>query len=462
MKRAVGIRAFAAAAISVLAVFAAGAVLLISAGAVSLVNTLAAFAAGILIAATVYIAAFSTSLERRMLRPVRRAVEAISGVGAAERLTRAYNPQDEHLPAELAALGELSEELTEKLVEMEKHQASIQFTLNNMNEGLIVLDSELRIELINKSALSLFFSSEDVRGKYLPELSRRPELLDAAQQALCGGRSAFDLESGERTLQVMVSPVRGDGLRVKTRAILLITDVTAVRKAESIRSEFVANVSHELKTPLTSIKGYTELMESGMVKEPERQTRYLALIRSETDRMIMLINDILELSMLESVTADPGKKQCGLRAVAQKVAESLSVQAKEHEVEITVEGEEGLIQANPDRMTELILNLADNAVKYNRPGGMVRISIAEAENGIILTVSDTGVGIPEEAQERVFERFYRVDKGRSRRQGGTGLGLSIVKHIVGLYHGSIRLESRPGEGTTISVTLPSGNPETVL
>jgi two-component system phosphate regulon sensor histidine kinase PhoR len=174
--------------------------------------------------------------------------------------------------------------------------------------------------------------------------------------------------------------------------------------------------------------------------------------------MIVLISDILKLSELESTAEDAGKARVALLGVAAKAAESLSVQAAEKNVKVTVSGEDGILNANPDRMMQLTLNLIDNAVKYNRPGGSVFVTVAQQTDSVTLTVADTGVGIPPEAQGRIFERFYRVDKSRSRRMGGTGLGLSIVKHIVELYHGKIGLKSEVGRGTEITVTLPTESP----
>jgi two-component system phosphate regulon sensor histidine kinase PhoR len=229
-----------------------------------------------------------------------------------------------------------------------------------------------------------------------------------------------------------------------------------VRRTEQIRSEFVANASHELKTPLTAIKGFAELIRSGMIKNPQKESEYLSLICSETERMIDLINDILHLSELESISEDTGESNVSLLAIAEKVRESLSIQAEGKDVTVTVSGDAGILNANPDRLTQLVLNLLDNAIKYNRSGGSVSVIVRQLRNAVTLTVSDTGIGIPPEAKDRVFERFYRVDKSRSRKIGGTGLGLSIVKHIVSLYHGRIDLKSEVGKGTVIEVTIPSG------
>jgi two-component system phosphate regulon sensor histidine kinase PhoR len=281
-------------------------------------------------------------------------------------------------------------------------------------------------------------------------------MIDAAQQAVgAGTHSAFDIRmaDGERVLQAIVSPA-GSRTAAGGGAIVLITDVTAVRRAEQIRSDFVANASHELKTPLTSIKGFAELMESGIISDPQQSAKCLEHIRKETDRMIGLIDDILKLSELESVVSDTGRSRVGLKLIAQRAADSLDIQAREKGVSVDVTGSTGMLSANPDRMFEVVLNLVDNAIKYNRPGGKVGVDISETDSEVTLRVADTGVGIPEESKERIFERFYRVDKSRSRREGGTGLGLAIVKHITELYKGHITLDSKLGEGTTVTVVLP--------
>ena len=353
----------------------------------------------------------------------------------------------------------LSHKIAETLSEQTAERLRITYLLDNMNEGLVVLDRTGKILIANRSACSFFGAAENPEGNNLLRLTHIPRIVEAVRGASENGRpETFDFSSGDesRILQLFVSPVTGgESSEADGGVILLATDVTAVRRAEQIRSEFVANASHELKTPLTSIKGFAELMESGIITDPQKTSEYLALIRSETERMIVLINDILKLSELESVAEDTGRTRVSLLAVAHRVAESLAIQAAEKDVTVTVSGDDGIVNANSDRMTQLVLNLLDNAVKYNREGGSVTATVRRQPGSVVLTVADTGVGIPPEATDRVFERFYRVDKSRSRKMGGTGLGLSIVKHIVGLYKGKINLTSAVGEGTTLEVTLPS-------
>lgn len=225
-------------------------------------------------------------------------------------------------------------------------------------------------------------------------------------------------------------------------------------KLQSSRSEFTANVTHELKTPLTSIKGFSDMILSGMVKDPEDERRFITMISVEADRLIQLINDVLKISELETVAIPQPEESADLLADVTDVAELLRPTAED--LTILVEGEPCRANISPARLRELTMNLVSNAVKYNVPGGKVTVTVGSAEGDkVFLRVADTGIGIPKEAQGRVFERFYRVDKGRSKKAGGTGLGLSIVKHVAALYGGVIELKSEMGKGTEITVTLPA-------
>jgi two-component system phosphate regulon sensor histidine kinase PhoR len=353
-------------------------------------------------------------------------------------------------------IAELSTQVSQRIKTLFVENKRIDYLLNNMYEGLVVFDKDLRILVINDSATNFFDSSGEMKGQNILHLTHLPSIAEALHGVTASGEPvSMDIKSpdGQKTLQIHMSAVNDEDEKTDG-AIMLITDVTSVRLAEQIRSEFVANASHELKTPLTSIKGFSELINTGIISDPEKSRNYLEHIRVETERMIGLINDILKLSELESTTTDSGKVQVSLKLIAQKVCDSLVNQISLKGVTVTVEGEIGSIDANPEHMEQMILNLVDNAVKYNRPGGMVKVAVEQNTENVCIKVSDTGVGIPKASRDRVFERFYRVDKSRSRKLGGTGLGLSIVKHIVGLYKGSIWLESEEGIGTTIAITLP--------
>ena len=254
---------------------------------------------------------------------------------------------------------------------------------------------------------------------------------------------------------MFISPVSGrqyEGQRVGTS--ILISDVTELKKAEGIRSEFTANVSHELKTPLTSIKGFTDMLSTGMVASPEDQKRFITMIGVEVDRLIDLINDILKLSELESVAIAQCEEHSDVLSVARETAALLAPAAQKAGVTLNVSGSAASVAVPQGRLKELLLNLMENGLKYNEPGGRVEVNAAARDGQAVLCVSATGIGIPDEAKNRFFERFYRVDKGRARKNGGTGLGLAIVKHIVQLYGGRVTLSSTVGKGSVFTITLP--------
>ena len=257
-------------------------------------------------------------------------------------------------------------------------------------------------------------------------------------------------------------------LLITAAAVLLVTRLVARRwakdtagpieakqeKLENVRSEFAANVSHELKTPLTSIKGFTDMLSSGMVTDPADQKRFYTLIGVEVDRLMELINDLLKLSELENVAMPKPDDQAQMLFVCRNAAESLMGVSQSRKVTLTVTGREVAAALPPARLREVALNLMENGLKYTEEGGAVTVTVGQEDGKAVLTVADNGLGIPKDAQERVFERFYRVDKGRTRQAGGSGLGLAIVKHITQLYGGSLKLESDLGKGTTVRIELP--------
>ena len=281
-------------------------------------------------------------------------------------------------------------------------------------------------------------------------MDRHPDLTAAIHDAAETGHSQLRAERRGREYQLDFSRIESNGKVLGT--VLLAFDVTEQAEAERMRREFTANVSHELKTPLQSIIGSAELLENGLVK-PEDQPRFLSRIHQEADRLVALINDILRLSQLDEGGALP-HEQVSVLELAQEAARSLTAQAAAQAVHISVTGTVGTVFGVRRLLDEIARNLCENAVKYNVPGGSVTVEVAETDRDVALLVRDTGIGIPEGDQSRVFERFYRVDKSHSRAIGGTGLGLSIVKHAVAYHHGTLRLESQLGKGTVITVTLP--------
>jgi two-component system phosphate regulon sensor histidine kinase PhoR len=271
-------------------------------------------------------------------------------------------------------------------------------------------------------------------------------LLKHMRRAFSGDRCEMDIERSDRAYRVFFSPVTDSG------AIILFLDTTEKTRAERLRREFSANVSHELKTPLTSISGYAEMLVSGMAEESDKPA-FIGKIKDETTRLTALVEDIMMISELDEGRGPESFEDVNIAAVAADAADALSLKADESGVSIAIEGENAIFKANRVLIYEMFYNLIDNAVKYNRHGGNVRISTVKDGDGIIVSISDTGIGIPRDAQVRVFERFYRVDKSRSRKTGGTGLGLAIVKHIAMVHNAKIALNSKLNEGTTVSVAF---------
>ena len=320
----------------------------------------------------------------------------------------------------------------------------IQIT-SHMQEGLVVLDKETNIRSINSAALRIFRAGETCVGTGFFQVNRSNDLRHALNDALDHGHGSVIREFDGRIYRFDMSSIRSDGKLLG--AVILAVDVTEAQNAEKLRREFSANVSHELKTPLQGIIGSAELLESGMVRQ-EDTPRFVGHIRREAKRLVNLIEDIIRLSQLDEGVALP-TETVDLLPLAEEVKALLRPSAEDRDVTITVSGVGFSVTGVRRLLQEVVYNLCDNAIKYNVPGGRVEIHV---ENNR-LTVSDTGIGIPPEHQDRIFERFYRVDKSHSKATGGTGLGLSIVKHAAAYHRASIDLTSTPGIGTTITLTF---------
>ena len=339
-------------------------------------------------------------------------------------------------------------------IRLEKETITV--ILENMREGLVLLDGEKRVLSVNQSALE--FLDPPVRpqdGQSVLQLTRLPALIAAVDAAVVGEASSgllpMERDDAPLTCRYFANPVLREGKL--SGVILLLLDVTEQVRTQQIREEFTANVSHELKTPLTTISGFAELMEQGMVADPKEIASFSAAIHKEAGRLLLLIDDIIRLSRIEEEKV-PLQDPVNLLALAQSSAQRLASHAEKADVTVMVQGDPVTILGNETMLREVVDNLCDNAIKYNRPGGSVVITVGQRVNTACLEVSDTGIGIPAASRDRVFERFYRVDKSRSKQTGGTGLGLSIVKHVVERHHGRIVLQSEEGVGTTIRVSLP--------
>ncbi len=321
----------------------------------------------------------------------------------------------------------------------------------SMREGLVLLDEHGSILSINAAAQALFGADAQCVGRDFLTIERSHEISAAIQAAAADGHSEVRTERAGRVYQFDISRITSDGKFLGT--VILAFDITEQEFAERNRREFTANVSHELKTPLQGIIGSAELIENGMVK-PEDLPRFVGHIHAEAARLVTLIDDIIRLSQLDEGDAMP-TEPVDLLAVSQEAAENLHDVAAARDVMVSVTGQPAVLPGVRRLIYEIVYNLCDNAIKYNRDGGRVDVTVAADAGGSSITVADTGIGIAPEHQARVFERFYRVDKSHSKASGGTGLGLSIVKHAVQYHHGRIELESTPGTGTTIRVVFPN-------
>lgn len=354
------------------------------------------------------------------------------------------SPLLKRMDAQQRQLKHQSEELKRKREEFET-------ATENMSEGLIILNEKGVILSINRAAAKMLGLSEDSVGKDIFSEKTSVNLKEPTQIALSGKNTeeVFALRDGN--CQLLANPVSTDGK--VTGAALLVLDVTEKERAEQMRREFTANVSHELKTPLQTISGYAELLANGMVADKDK-TAFSEKIYAEAQRMIRLIEDIIKLSNLDEGAVELTRETVDLYVTAENTVRSLLPAAKKANVTLSLNGENAEIYGIPQLLTAVVYNLCDNAIKYNKDGGTVFVNVKNNAENIVLSVRDTGIGIPKEQQERIFERFYRVDKSHSKEVGGTGLGLSIVKHAAKLHDAKITLESEVGKGTGITVIFP--------
>ena len=338
-------------------------------------------------------------------------------------------------------------EIKRQMQALKRKQDEFDQITGNMKEALVLLDGTGRIISINPAAKALFGAAPSCIGEDFLTIDRKQNMREALNQANEHGHADFRAAKNGREYQFDLSRIDSDGN--SHGMVILAFDITEQANAEKHRREFTANVSHELKTPLQSIIGSAELMENGIVKE-EDVPRFVGHIRKEASRLVFLIDDIIRLSELDEGAEMP-REDVSLKVLSEEVCETLADAAKLKDVSLEVVGDEGVINGVRRLLYEVVYNLCDNAIKYNNPGGSVKVSIEQEAGGVLLSVQDTGIGISPEHQDKVFERFYRVDKSHSKQSGGTGLGLSIVKHAVQYHRGKIAVESELNKGTMISV-----------
>lgn len=400
-----------------------------------------------------YISLFAVMILLLALLLVRRQVERIViPINAIDLEHPEQNDVYDELSPLLQRIARQNTLIHNQMKELAERQQEFATLTENMDEGLVIINAHGYILSVNQRALQIFgLKNGDYLQKHILMVNRNLDLQQMIEIGLKGQGQEIMLDLEGRRYQIMANPIRISG-KVRGLVVLLL-DVTEKQQQEQMRREFTANVSHELRTPLTAISGYAEIMSQGLV-QPDDMRPFAEKIYKEANRLISLIGDIIQLSQLDEGAKQFKREAVALQELAEDVIQRLQPLAQQKEVQLLVETMPVVIIGIRQVLQEIIYNLCENAIKYNHPQGSVTVTVQEEANNVTISVTDTGIGIPVEEQQRVFERFYRVDKSHSRIIGGTGLGLSIVKHGVQLHHGEISMESQLEKGTTITVRLP--------
>lgn len=412
----------------------------------------------ILLAFAVYITVMIRTLDRKekLVANVMQSLDAFSE-GKFDSRVAPLSGKQKDVEVYNAVMGRIQD----RVLKQASRNHALNVVMNQMQNGIIAVDENLNVILITPVAKKLLGIIGNPEGRQISDTSKDVRLDDVFREAMLQGgvytnevAARTAVGRGHRPLRLYVSPMRNEGKVVG--ALAMVEDITEIRRLEQVRTDFAANVSHELKTPLTSIRGFVETLQEGAINNPPMAQKFLRIIMMETERLTRLINDILSISKLESGDTEVPTERIRLDKMAYDVADMLSIHASDKEVSLNchLNSEPVNIIGNPDRVEQMLINLVENAIKYNKPGGSVTVQVFSNGEDANVTISDTGIGIAEENLPRLFERFYRVDKGRSRQMGGTGLGLAIVKHIVRSMEGEIEVHSKLNEGTEFLITLP--------
>ena len=400
----------------------------------------------------------ASMLSKSIIKPVNTLVEKID-IFAKRDDEDIMDTTYEELRPVARTVKELTGAVDDYISQLKEEKATINLITDNMVEGMILLDNKLNILSVNRSAIEIL-NNEFVldNTKNILHLTRNNEIISIIEKVknkeISSGNIVVNTKN-QKCHKVFVNQAYGK--ENSYGIIVLLVDVTESIRVEEIRRDFASNVSHELKTPLTTIKGFGEMLSAGIISEKEDVSRYGSTIYRESERLLLLINDIIRLSEIEEISNVAERTPVKLLDCALEAKNILAKVASDKDVTVTVTGDNCIVNGNKSYLNELMLNLTDNAIKYNNPGGKVDISIEDMKDTARVIIRDNGIGISKKHQDRIFERFYRVDKSRSKLTGGTGLGLSIVKHII-LYHGgTIELKSDEGLGTEITVYLPISN-----
>ncbi|MDI3310521.1 MAG: ATP-binding protein [Thermoanaerobacterium sp.] len=358
------------------------------------------------------------------------------------------------------AINTMSDKLQETIDELYDRNAKLEAILKSLVNGVIAFDENEKILLINDSARSMLDIKDNYAvGKHILDVVRNSKFHDVLEKIIKDkgyNIDNFEINTFNKHLKIYSSPIVHQVTHKKLGFVVIINDITEIRKLEKIRSDFVANVSHELRTPLTSIRGFIETLREGAIDNIERRDRFLEIIEFEAERLTRLINDILTLSEIENLKEGFTKEDIAIDEEINEIFYIMEKAADDKNIRLIkdLNCKDVVVKTSKDRLRQMIINLVDNGIKYTPEGGYVKVTTTNGENNVVIEVEDSGIGISKENIPRLFERFYRVDKGRSRKLGGTGLGLAIVKHIVESMKGTITVESEVGKGTKFTIVLP--------
>ena len=413
-----------------------------------------------LVGAAILAIVLSLWVSKKITKPIDALTLAVNQISEGEFGKKIYIKANDQIGELADAFNKMSQNLDVSLSELKQRNSELEAILNSIANGIIAVDQNKNIILINRFSFEILELPSDYVAQHesMYKIIRNEEIVAMVNSAMEQGEAQIKELAYvhlEKVLRINVNPIFTSDRKI-IGGIIVIQDVTQIRKLEQMRSDFVSNVSHELKTPLTSIKGFVDTLKNGAIHNPDTAMRFLDIIDIESDRLYRLINDILLLSEIESMDRDVDQQVVDVQSVVEEVLDMLDQKAAEKGLSLTSDFDKRMVvNANLDRVKQMFINLIDNAIKYTEKG-VVTVKGAEIGDWVNIKVIDSGIGFDEVHKERLFERFYRVDKGRSRGQGGTGLGLSIVKHIVLLYKGKINVESTPGVGTVFDIVLPKG------
>lgn len=401
-------------------------------------------------------------ITRKIVNPISELTNAAIEISEGNYEEKIYINEKDEIGKLAKAFNNMTSKLRINMNKLEHQNAELESILRSMSNGIIVIDDDFKIVLFNDNFLKMFnIKDKNIKGKPFYEVTRNLFIFEFLEKSKNERKNTvkeakFYDKSGEKIYLINVNPIRSKENTDKILgSLLVVQDVTQIRKLENMRSDFVSNVTHELKTPLTSIRGFVDTLKNGALDDAEVAAKFLDIIKIEAERLEGLIQDILVLSEIEAMGEDKNVKDESIPDIIEETVEILKpeLEKKDLEIKLDIDSNVSNFRCNKNRIKQLLINIIGNSIKYTE-NGFIKISCKEDFINLVIEVQDTGIGIDKKHIPRLFERFYRIDKGRSRKQGGTGLGLSIVKHIVELYNGQIKVKSKVGKGTTMTICIP--------